>query len=74
MFLCLGHLQPKGPEGQRAENSHKTVSNRGLGQRALESGRTPRDRRGLEGWLLSASQPAPGWLFFFLMFCYSCRL
>ncbi|CAN6693594.1 unnamed protein product [Malus baccata var. baccata] len=67
-------LQPKGPEGQRAENSPKTVSNRGLGQRALESGRAPRDRRGLEGWLLSASQPAPGWLFFFLMISYCCRL
>ena len=37
----LGHLQPKGPEGQRAENGPKTVegSNRiSKGQRALESG------------------------------------
>ncbi|RXI01424.1 hypothetical protein DVH24_014773 [Malus domestica] len=41
----------RGSEGQRTENNSKIVSNRGLGQRALESGRAPRNRRGLVGWL-----------------------
>ncbi|RXH81185.1 hypothetical protein DVH24_005099 [Malus domestica] len=45
----VGHLQRKGPEGQMAENSLKTVSNRGLSQRGVESERAPRNRNGPKG-------------------------
>ncbi|CAN6582172.1 unnamed protein product [Malus baccata var. baccata] len=34
VLWSLGHLQPKGLKGQRAENSSKTISNRGPSQRA----------------------------------------
>ncbi|RXH85297.1 hypothetical protein DVH24_042065 [Malus domestica] len=54
------HLQPKGSEDQRIENSPKIVSNRGLGQKALEFERAPHNRGGLKGWPLPASQVAPG--------------
>ncbi|KAM2126610.1 hypothetical protein ACFX1R_006607 [Malus domestica] len=53
-------LDSEGSENQRIENSPKIVSNRGLGQKALEFERAPHNRGGLKGWPLPASQVAPG--------------
>ncbi|KAM0998715.1 hypothetical protein FF1_005506 [Malus domestica] len=53
-------LDSEGSEDQRIENSPKIVSNRGLGQKALEFERAPHNRGGLKGWPLPASQVAPG--------------
>ncbi|KAM1028566.1 hypothetical protein ACFXTH_041201 [Malus domestica] len=60
----LGHLQPKGPEGQMVENSPKIVSNQELGQVARGPHETRKGQRANQ--LAQPSQPAslgPGYTF-----------